>query len=59
MDKNIRKGELVIYQGRHKDIQVEATLENETIWMSQAQIAYLFHIDRSVITKHLRNIFYT
>ncbi|MDO8571848.1 MAG: RhuM family protein [bacterium] len=57
MKNEQQRGEMVIYQGRHKDIQIEVTLQDETIWMSQAQIAKLFTIDRSVITKHLRNIF--
>ena len=57
MKKQNQKGEMVIYQGWHKDIQIQVTLENETIWLSQAQLAQLFSIERSVITKHLRNIF--
>ncbi|MBI4239425.1 virulence RhuM family protein [Candidatus Uhrbacteria bacterium] len=57
MQNEEKKGEIIIYQGRHKDIQIDVTLENETLWLSQAQIAKLFGIDRSVITKHLRNIF--
>jgi len=54
-----KRGEIIIYQGRHRDIQIKVTLENETIWMSQAEMSRLFGIERSVITKHLRNIFHT
>jgi hypothetical protein len=32
-------------------------LENETVWLSQIQIAEIFGVDRTVVTKHLKNIF--
>ncbi|MCK9265350.1 hypothetical protein M0P98_00440 [bacterium] len=38
-------------------VKVEIFLRNETIWLTQAKIAELFKVDRSVITKHLKNIF--
>ncbi len=57
MEKEKQKGEIIIYQGRHRDIQIEVSLENEAIWLNQTQISKLFGIERSVITKHLRNIF--
>ena len=47
----------MIYQGRHKDIQIEVTLENGTIWMNLNQIAKLFGRDKSVISRHLSSIF--
>ena len=40
-------------------LRLEVRLENETVWLSQAQIAKLFEVDRSVVTKHLQNIFST
>jgi prophage maintenance system killer protein len=51
------KGEIVIYRAKDKKIQLEVKLEQETGWLTQKQIAILFKIDRSVISKHLRNIF--
>lgn len=51
------KGEIVIYRTKDKKIQLEVTLEQETVWLSQKQIATLFKTERSVITKHLQNIF--
>jgi len=50
------KQEIVIYQGENGDISLSADFRNDTIWATQAQIAELFDIDRSVATKHLRNI---
>lgn len=51
-----KKGEIVLYQP-DGSLRLEVMLENETVWLAQAQIALLFGVDRTVITKHLRNIF--
>ncbi|MDL2268917.1 virulence RhuM family protein [Desulfosarcina sp. OttesenSCG-928-A07] len=51
------KAELLLYRSSDGSVQLDVQLEQETIWLSQAQIAELFSADRSVITKHLRNIF--
>lgn len=51
------KGEIIIYKAKDRKIHLEVKLEQETIWLSQKQIATLFKIERSVITKHLQNIF--
>ena len=48
---------IVIYKTKDKQIQVEVHFKEETFWLSQEQIAQLFERDRTVITKHLRNIF--
>jgi hypothetical protein len=50
------KGEIILYQP-DSSLKLEVWLENETVWLAQAQIAMLFGVDRTVITKHLRNIF--
>jgi len=49
--------EFVIYQSQKGDIKVEAYFKDETIWLSQKKMAELFGVDRTVITKHLKNIF--
>lgn len=49
--------EIVIYQTPDNQTQVEVQFEGETFWLTQEQIAQLFERDRTVITKHLRNIF--
>jgi hypothetical protein len=51
------RGEIVIYQTKDKAVELKVRLEQETVWLMQADIATLFRVDRSVITKHLRNIF--
>ena len=51
------KSELILYQTEDNRTRIEVRLENETVWLTQAQIADLFQRERSVITKHIRNIF--
>ncbi|MCK5706475.1 MAG: virulence protein RhuM/Fic/DOC family protein [Candidatus Aureabacteria bacterium] len=52
--KEISKGQVVLYKNR-----IEVKLKNETVWLSQKQMSELFDTERSVITKHVRNIFKT
>lgn len=49
--------EILLYKDSNGNVKVDVFIMNEDIWMSQAQLASLFDVDRSVITKHLRNIF--
>ena len=48
---------ILIYQAEDGKIKIETRLENETVWLTQQQMAQLFQRERSVITKHLKNIF--
>jgi hypothetical protein len=56
MKEKKHNGRLVIYQGPAGSLELKADTEKETIWASQAQIADVFGVERSVITKHIRNI---
>ena len=51
-----QNNEIVIYRPNAK-LQLQVRLENETIWLTQSQIADLFAVQRPAITKHLGNIF--
>ena len=51
--------EILLYTTPNGKVKVEIYLQNETIWLTQQKIADLFGVDRSVITKHLKNIFKT
>ena len=46
-----------IYQSDDGQAQIDVRLENETLWLSQAQMAELFEKDVRMINEHLRNIF--
>jgi len=49
--------EFLLYTTPNGKVKVEIFLRDENIWLTQAKIAELFGIDRSVVTKHLQNIF--
>lgn len=53
------KGEVAIFQTKDKKVQLEVKLKQGMLWLTQKQIAELFKVERSVITKHLNNIFST
>ncbi|MBR1469409.1 MAG: virulence protein RhuM/Fic/DOC family protein [Prevotella sp.] len=53
MDDN----KIVIYQAEDGQTQIDVRLENETVWLTQAQMAELFQKDRTVITRHINNVF--
>jgi prophage maintenance system killer protein len=53
----MNKGEIIIYQTPDGVAHLDVRLENEMIWLTQAQIAKLFGTKRPAITKHLNNIF--
>lgn len=50
-------GELLIYQNQDGNIKVDVRLEEETVWLTQDQMAQLFGKGRSTITEHIGNIF--
>jgi hypothetical protein len=49
--------EMVIYQSEDGSVKVDVLFEDETVWLSQQQMAMLFQKDRTVITRHISNIF--
>ena len=53
MEENI----IVIYQTQDGQTQIDVRLENDTVWLTQKQIAELFGTKRPAITKHLKNIY--
>lgn len=50
-------GEIIIYQNPEGKIKLEVHLDDETVWLTQAQMADLFQKGRSTIAEHIRNIF--
>lgn len=50
------KGEIIIYQSENT-LQLEVRMEDETVWLTQAQMIELFQRDQSVIARHIGNIF--
>lgn len=48
---------LIIYQTEDGRTRIDVRMEDETVWLTQAQMAELFQRDRSVISKHIKNVF--
>ncbi len=56
MNHEEKKNEIVIYQP-NETIRLEVRLENDTVWLTQLKIAELFGVQKSAISKHIKNIF--
>ncbi|MEQ1891800.1 MAG: virulence protein RhuM/Fic/DOC family protein [Planctomycetota bacterium] len=51
------RGEVVVYEVPEGGVRVDVRLEGETVWLTQQQMAELFGRERSVVTKHILNVF--
>ncbi len=51
------RSEIEIYQSLDGHIEVQVTFDNETVWLNQEQLGQLFDRDRTVVGRHIRNIF--
>ena len=56
-DSKMDDNKIVIYQTEDGQTQIDVRLENETVWLTQAQMADLFQKERTVITRHINNVF--
>lgn len=59
MDSNktkSRKGEIILYQP-NESLKLEVQIENDTVWLTQQQMAELFGVKQPAVSKHLNNIF--
>ena len=52
-----KENKIVIYQTKTGAIELKEETSSETMWASQAQIAQLFEIDQSVVSRHIKNVF--
>ncbi|MBQ3334362.1 MAG: virulence RhuM family protein [Eubacteriaceae bacterium] len=50
-------GEMMIYQTEDGLTKIDVSLRDETVWLSKSQMAELFQRDRSVISRHIKNVF--
>ncbi len=49
--------EIIIYQNTEGNIRVDVRLEEETVWLTQEQMATLFGKARTTVTEHIQNVF--
>ena len=52
-----KNSDMIIYTTEDGLTKIEATFDGDTVWLSKAQMAELFQRDRSVISKHIKNVF--
>lgn len=57
MDKQLQPTQFLLYKAENGKIKVDVLIEDETVWLTQEQMAELFGRDRTVISKHIKNIF--
>ncbi len=57
MKSNQHLEKFVVYASKNKNIAFQVSISNDTVWLSQDQMTKLFGRDRSVITKHVNNLF--
>ena len=50
-------GEIIIYRTADGETRLEVRMESDSVWLTQAQIARLFGVDRTVIVRHVNNIY--
>ena len=55
--KKLPDNQIAFYQSPDGAVNIEVLYAEENIWLAQKRIAELFDIERSVVTKHLKNIF--
>ena len=53
----MEENKIIIYQTEDGQTQIDVRMENETVWLTQAQMAELFQTDRTSIVRHINNIY--
>ena len=51
------KSEIILYQSTNGNIKIDVTLQDETVWLNQAQICELFQKSKATISEHITHIF--
>lgn len=57
MDEEIRQGEIVVYQAADGITRVDVRFEDESVWLTQAQLVELYHSSKANISEHIKHIF--
>ncbi len=53
----MNRGEIIIYQNPEGNIKIDVRLEEETVWLTQAQIYELFQKSKATISEHIKHVF--
>ena len=54
---NISQSEIIIYQTEDGNTQIDVKFEDETVWLTQAQLCELFQTSKSNVSEHIKHIF--
>ncbi|MHB8815827.1 MAG: phosphoribosylaminoimidazolesuccinocarboxamide synthase, partial [Steroidobacteraceae bacterium] len=57
MSEKAPGGKIIVYEAPDGAVRVDVRLDRDTVWLTQDQMSGLFGRERSVITKHVRNVF--
>ena len=57
MQNFAKQMQMVLYRSENGDVSVDAYIQGETLWVTQKGMAELFGVDKSGISRHLKNIF--
>lgn len=57
MDKSSTSNEIVLYQTEDGKVKLDVQMHDESMWLTQEQMVKLFQRDKSVISRHIKNIF--
>ncbi len=53
----MKENELMLFETQDREIRLDVNVENETVWLTQAQMVELFDRDQGVISRHIANVF--
>jgi len=56
-EKELKKGEIIIYKTPDKKIKIDVKLDQETVWLTQKQMSVLFDKGLPTINEHIKNVF--
>ena len=56
---NMEKNQIEIYRSAYGNVELNVKLENDTVWLTQSQMAELFGVDRTSVVRHIKNIYAT
>ena len=51
------KNDIVLFETKDREIKLSVSVKDDTVWLTQSQMTELFSVDRTVITRHVNNIF--
>lgn len=54
---NVKDFRFLLYKVEQEDVIVKAFIQNETLWLTQKSMAELFGVNKSTISRHLKNIY--